>query len=69
MLGKLKNLFTGYKKIDYAEARKLANHEDAGVRLKLAQREDIVPEIESYHSYDKLPVELIPIDRKGKRFF
>ena len=45
MLGKLKNLFTGYKKIDYAEARKLANHEDMGVRLKLAQREDIVPEI------------------------
>ena len=31
--------------------------------------EDIVSEIQSYHSYDKLHVNLIPFDRKGKRFF
>ena len=31
--------------------------------------EDIIGEIQSYHSYNKLPVNLIPYDRKGKRFF
>lgn len=31
--------------------------------------EDIIDEIQSYHSYDKLPVNFIPFDRKGKRFF
>lgn len=31
--------------------------------------EDVIPEIESYHSYDKLIVNFIPIDRKGKRYF
>ena len=31
--------------------------------------EDVIQEIESYHSFDKLNVELIPFDRRGKRFF
>ncbi len=31
--------------------------------------EDVIPEIQSYHSYDKLPVKFIAYDRRGKRFF
>ena len=55
MLDKLKKLFIGYKKIDYAEAKKLANHKDASVRLKLAQREDMVPEILYFLAEDSSP--------------
>jgi len=31
--------------------------------------EDIIPEIQSYHSFEKLPVEFIAYDRRGKRYF
>ena len=55
MLDKLKDLFAGYKKINYAEAKKLAKHKDIDVRLKLAQRKDMVPEILYFLAEDPSP--------------
>ena len=66
MLGKLKNLFTGHKKIDYDEARKLANHKDSDVRLKLARREDTVPEILYFLAEDPSPDVRLAIAKNSK---
>jgi len=55
LLKKLKNILSGFKKIDYDEAKKLANHEDASVRLNLARRSDTVPEILYFLAEDPSP--------------
>lgn len=43
------------KPIDYAEAKKLASHKDVKVRLKLAKREDLMPEILYFLAEDSSP--------------
>lgn len=55
MLGKIKNLLSGIGKIDYDEAKNLAKHEDAKVRLKLALRDDTVPELLYFLADDPSP--------------
>ena len=45
MFKSLMDKVLGKKPIAYDEAKKLARHKDVKVRLKLAQREDLVPEI------------------------
>jgi len=52
---KLKNVFFRFKKIDYDEAKNLANHEDASIRLQLARRTDVVPEILYFLADDPSP--------------
>ena len=45
----------GKKTIEYGEAKKLASHKDVKVRLKLAQREDLAPEILYFLTNDPSP--------------
>lgn len=45
----------GTTPIDYEEAKKMARHKDIKVRLKLAQREDLVEEILYFLAEDKSP--------------
>lgn len=54
MFKDLVNKFRG-KPIDYDEAKKLARHKDVKVRLKLAKREDLVPEILYFLAEDPSP--------------
>ncbi len=48
----LKKIFTRKKPIPYQEAKTLARHKDAGVRIKLAQQHGLAPEILYYLAED-----------------
>jgi len=49
------NKILGKAPLDYEEAKKMARHKDVKVRLKLAQREDLVEEILYFLAEDKSP--------------
>ncbi|MBL4692442.1 MAG: DUF2336 domain-containing protein [Magnetovibrio sp.] len=55
MFKSLMDKVLGKKLIPYDEAKKLARHEDEKVRLKLAQREDLMPEILYFLAEDTCP--------------
>lgn len=55
MFKSLMDKVLGKKPIEYTEAKKLARHKDVKVRLKLAQREDLVPEILYFLAEDPSP--------------
>lgn len=55
MFKSLMDKVLGKAPIPYAEAKKLASHKDVKVRLKLAQREDLVPEILYFLAEDPSP--------------
>jgi len=47
-------------------------HEKENIKIKWyhdLDDEDIISEIQNYSSYDKLDIEFIAYDRKGKRYF